>query len=396
MDILYLSHCVPNPPNKGEKIRAFHELNHLSKKYRVHLACFARNADEIRDAEVLKDRCASVYVEPFSRSRALADAAVCFGFGGCLTTSFYGSRRMRRYVESLRKLPLSATLVYSSAMAQYAPSQVPMWLDMVDVDSEKWTQLGRTRWPGMAYKIEGHRLRTREAKFAERAACTFVVTPQEQDLLKAIAPGAKTVCASNGVDFDYFDPSLPSEAADLESRRFVAFVGSMDYYPNVEACDWFATSVLPQLRSRWTDLEFFIVGRNPTRAVRRLAKLPGVVVTGGIPDVRPYLALARSMVAPLNIACGMQNKVLEALAMGKSVHASPAVAKTFSAALPHGVVICNSDADYVREIDAVAGSLNAPDLKIRKSAQARFSWSRSLERITAEMASQETRLTIGG
>src|SRR5258706_7881491 len=107
MDILYLSHCVPNPPDKGEKIRAFHELNHLCKKHRVHLACFARSTAEMKDAEDLKDRCASVYAEPFSRSRALISAAVRFGLGGCLTTSFYNSPRMRRYVESLHALPLS-------------------------------------------------------------------------------------------------------------------------------------------------------------------------------------------------------------------------------------------------------------------------------------------------
>jgi len=395
MDILYLSHCVPNPPDKGEKIRAFHEVNHLAKKHRVHLACFARTSAEMRDAEVLKDRCASVYVEPFSKSHSLAAAAVRFGFGDCLTTSFYRSSRMRRHVTSLLNLPLSATVVYSSPMAQYAPSQVPMWLDMVDVDSEKWMQFGKTRWPGVAYRIEGHRLRAREAKYAEIAVCTFVVTPQEQALLETIAPRVKSVCATNSVDYGYFDPSLPSNSKDLERRRFIAFVGSMDYYPNVDACVWFAESVLPRLRTKRADLEFFIVGRDPAKSVRRLAKLPGVVVTGGIPDVRPYLAHARSVVAPLRIACGIQNKVLEALAMGKTVHASSAVGKTFGA-LPRGVVICDSEADYVREIDAVVGTSNPPDPRIRANVQGRFSWSQSLERITAEMESQEARLMVGG
>ena len=174
------------------------------------------------------------------------------------------------------------------------------------------------------------------------------------------------------------------------------FVGSMEYYPNVEACDWFAKSVTPQLRRRWPDLEFFIVGRNPARAVRNLAKLPGVVVTGGVPDVRPYLACARSVVAPLKIARGIQNKVLEALAMGKLVHASPAVAKTFGAALPKGVLVCASEADYAREISAVAGTLSSADPETRQSVKSRFSWSHSLELITAEMESQEQRTMVGG
>jgi sugar transferase (PEP-CTERM/EpsH1 system associated) len=267
---------------------------------------------------------------------------------------------------------------------------------MVDVDSEKWMQYGRARWPGLAYKIEGHRLRRREASFAKQAACTFVVTPQERDLLQEIAPGAKTACAPNGVDFNYYDPFLQYEATSLATRKFVAFVGSMDYYPNVEGCDWFAKSVLPALRGRVPDLEFFIIGRNPAKAVRRLANLPGVVVTGGVPDVRPYLAFARSVVAPLKIARGIQNKVLEALAMGKSVLASPAVAKTFGVTLPHGVIVCNSEADYTREIAAVAEDLISPDQKIRKDVQARFSWSQSLERISAELESQQEGLIVRG
>jgi sugar transferase (PEP-CTERM/EpsH1 system associated) len=396
MDILFLSHCVPNPPDKGEKIRAFHELNHLSKKHRVHLACFARSSAEMKDAEDLKDRCASVYAEPLLRLRALMSAAVRFGLGGCLTTSFYRSPRMRRYVESLHALPLSAAVVYSSAMAQYAPPQVPMWLDMVDVDSEKWMQYGATRWPGLAYRIEGRRLRAREAAFAAKAACTFLVTPQERDLLQQIAPGSKTVCATNGVDFSYFDPLRACESAGLASRRFIAFVGSMEYYPNVDACVWFAKSVLPELRRLWPDLEFFIVGRNPAKAVRNLAKLSGVVVTGAVPDVRPYLAFARSIVAPLKIARGVQNKVLEALAMGKCVCASPAVARTFGANIPKGVAVCDSAADYTQALAAAAETLSSPDPEIRRIVKSRFSWGHGLDLISAEMDLQGQRTPVGG
>jgi hypothetical protein len=130
--------------------------------------------------------------------------------------------------------------------------------------------------------------------------------------------------------------------------------------------------------------------------VRNLAKLPGVVVTGGVPDVRPYLAFARSVVAPLKIARGIQNKVLEALAMGKVVHASPAVAKTFGATFPKGVLVCASEADYVREISAVAGELGSPDPEIRQTMKSRFSWNHSLELITAEMEAQEQRTMVNG
>ena len=147
MDILFLSHCVPNPPDKGEKIRAAHELNAIAKKHRVHLACFARSEKEASQAKELKDRCASIFVEQLSSWRALAGAALRFGVGGCLNTSFYRSARMERHVESLGSLPLAATLAYSTAVVQFAPVNVPLWIDMVDVDSEKWLEYGQRRWP---------------------------------------------------------------------------------------------------------------------------------------------------------------------------------------------------------------------------------------------------------
>ena len=350
----------------------------------------------MKDAEALKDRCASVYAEPFSASRSLLRAGVRFGLGACLTTSFYGSSRMRAYIRSLGSVPLAATVAYSSAMVQYAPAGVPLWLDMVDVDSEKWFQYANTRWPGIAYKIEGRRLRKLEARYAAHARCTFLTTPQEQVLMSQIAPAAKSVSVSNGVEFEFFDPSAPIPGNDLGSRRYVAFVGSMDYYPNIDACRWFADAVFPDLKKRWNDLEFFIVGRNPSKTVLRLGRIPGVVVTGAVADVRPYLAGARSVVAPLRIARGIQNKVLEALAMGRHVLASAAVVSTFGDAVPLGVVRCDSADDYAREL---ATHLEKPvgwDRSIREDARSSFSWEVNLRRFAEEIERAEVGLAIQG
>jgi sugar transferase (PEP-CTERM/EpsH1 system associated) len=378
VNILFLSHCVPNPPDKGEKIRAAHELNALAKKHRIHLACFARSEEEVAHAEQLKDRCASVFVEQLSSWRALAGAALRFGAGGCLNTAFYRSPRMDRHVESLRPR-LAATLAYSSAVVQFAPVNVPLWFDMVDVDSEKWLEYGQTRWPGALYRLEGQRLRAMEASYASLAKCTFLTTPREQKILQDIAPQARVESLMNGVDFEFFNPSACSAGPDLERREYVVFVGSMEYFPNVDACCWFADSVFSELRSCRPNIEFFIVGRNPSQAVRRLANRPGIVVTGGVPDVRPYLAGARSMVAPLRIARGVQNKVLEALSMGKRVHASPAVASTFGEVLPHGVTICHSTADYLLELCTAAESPVSWDAVTRDQARTRFTWQQNLQ-----------------
>jgi sugar transferase (PEP-CTERM/EpsH1 system associated) len=391
MEILFLSHCVPNPPDKGEKIRAWHELNSLAGKHRVHLACFGRSPEEVAKANELRDRCASVFAAPLS-PLALARAAVRFAVGDCLNTSYYRNTAMRTHIETLK--PLSATLAYSSAVVQFAPKAVPLWLDLVDVDSEKWLEYGRTRWPGALYALEGRRFRRREAEYATRAERTFVTTPREQRILEQIAPRARVETMMNGVDFEFFDPEIRTPKLDLGDRRYLVFVGQMDYFPNVDACCWFAENIFGELRSKSRGLEFLIVGRNPSRAVQRLGRVPGVAVTGGVSDVRPYLAHSLAMVAPLRIARGVQNKVLEALAMGKRVLVSPSVASTFGTSLPLGVALCESASDYVREFPGVAELMPSWDPQIRQQARLRFSWEQNLQALTRKLERATARAMV--
>ncbi len=146
----------------------------------------------------------------------------------------------------------------------------------------------------------------------------------------------RTAVLENGVDFEYFDPDKVT-AAPASGKRNLVFTGTMDYQPNIEAACGFVSEILPELRRADPAVEFTVVGRNPPREVLRLAETPGVHVTGSVPDVRPYLKAAHAVVAPLRIARGIQNKVLEGLAMGKLVFVSPAVALTFGSGLPPGV-----------------------------------------------------------
>ncbi len=203
-----------------------------------------------------------------------------------------------------------------------------------------------------------------------------MTTQNEEQLLKTFAPGADTFSIENGVDSAFFDGEARPLPPDLARRRFVAFVGTMDYHPNIEAASWFARSVLPQLRLRDPALEFFIVGRNPSSEISRLTRLPGVHATGGVPDIRPYLASARAIVVPLRVARGIQNKVLEALAMGRPVYATPEVCKTFGSHLPAGLVCCASEGEFVEELFTACSVEPHCDSSIRTDACERFSWSR--------------------
>ncbi len=386
MEILFLSHCTPNPPDKGEKIRAFHEIMHLAARRRVHLVCFARNQGEIAAARALADRCASVHVEALRSTGSLAGAILQFAAGRSLTTSFYGKRPFREYVEAIaQRRPLGAVVAYSSAMVPYAPARVPLLLDMVDVDSQKWFDYARLRHPGFPYRWEGSRLSRLEAQFALRARCTFVSTQQEAAALGALAPGAAVRVLENGVDFSYFDPLRCPRLPQLHGRKFLVFTGVMDYYPNADAARWFATQIFPELRRADPGLEFLIVGRHPAHSVRTLAAIPGVVVTGAVPDVRPYLVQAQSVVAPLRIARGVQNKVLEALAMRKRVFASTAVCKTFAPELPEGIIPCHSERDFIGAIGACGQPEPSRESKIREAAQVRFSWAANMRLLSSEL-----------
>jgi sugar transferase (PEP-CTERM/EpsH1 system associated) len=391
MELLYLSHCVPTSPDKGEKIRSHHELLYLLRTHSVHLVCFARSEAEAKSARQLSDRCRSVYVELLSAKTALAGAAIRYAFGACLTTSFYGSRRMKHYVRDLAsRVPLAASIAYSSAMGPYAPEGIPLLLDMVDVDSEKWRQYASSRAFGLLYGIEARRLNEVEIQLAKRARCTFLATQQELEVFRRSVGDVPAAAMENGVDLEYFDPEKARCDATLQGRRFLAFVGAMDYYPNSDGACRFAATVFARLREIDPHLEFFIVGRNPSRPVRSLSKTPGITVTGTVSDVRPYLAAAQMVVAPLRIARGIQNKVLEALAMGKFVLASRAVCNTFGQNLPEGILPCDTDEDFVKSYQQICKiDGRAPNAGIRSETCRRFSWSRNLALLDAKLYSND-------
>ncbi|MCU1276049.1 MAG: sugar transferase [Bryobacterales bacterium] len=385
-NLLYLAHCVPNPPNKGEKIRAHHEITQLASQYRIHLVCFARSESEVDDARALSGRCATLYVERLSPRAALGRAVARFSLGACLNQAFYQSSRMREYVTSLAgQLPLDATLAYSVVMAQYSPRGVPLLIDMVDVDSEKWFQYARTRRPAFAYALEARRLRQLEIDCTRRAAVTVLTTENEASLLRSFAPQASVCHIENGVDGEFFDGALRPPPAEFAGRKFVAFIGAMDYSPNVDAVVSFARRILPELRRRDPQLEFFIVGRNPSKSVLQLSAIKGVVVTGGVPDTRPFLSGARAIVAPLRLARGIQNKVLEALAMGRVVFASDEICKTFGSTLPPGVLCCASDQDFIEQVATASAAESRPDPFIRSEALRRFSWNKAGELLVSQL-----------
>lgn len=387
MEIVYIAHCVPWPPDKGDRIRAFHSISRIAEHHDVHLACLARNAREASACSDLKDRLASLRIETLDIPLSVARGFLGFARGRSFTRSFHASPALQAHVQTLlASRPIRAVVLLSASMVAYVPSGVPFLADWGDVDSEKRFQYAQFRFPGFVQRLEAERMRLDERNAALKARRTFLTTRNELELFAAIAPGARTAVSGNGIDAGFFDPRLPySGPADLAARRYLAFVGMLNYYPNVDGVRWFARRVFPVLRKRDPALELLLIGRKPTRDVLHLGQQAGVTVVGAVDDVRPYLRHALAAIAPLRIARGVQNKVLEALAMGKWVLASSEVCRTFAPKLPVGIKRCEEAEDYLNALTTLPPPTQ-PDMQVAEAARCRFSWSDSLHPILRELA----------
>lgn len=330
-NILYLSHRIPYPPNKGDKIRSYHVLRYLSERYNVYLGAFIddpRDWKYVEDVQRLCRKCKFVSLQ--SRTATLRGLKGLLT-GEALTLPYYRDKKMSEWVNTcIEEQSIDAAYIFSSSMAQYldnvSPGCVRRVVDFVDIDSDKWTQYSKSKgWPtSWVYKREGKRLQAYEYEVASESDAVVFVSKPEAELFSSRFSQLKNIqYIDNGVDWDYFSPRPERDSPYSADSRVMVFTGAMDYWANVDAVEWFANSVYPKIRQQVVHAEFVIVGARPTEAVKRLEKIPGVYVTGSVGDIRPYIEHAHLSVAPLRIARGVQNKVLEAMAMARPVLASP-------------------------------------------------------------------------
>lgn len=326
-DCLFLCHRLPYPPNKGDKIRAYQWLLALAERHRVHLGAFVDDPADWQYQSKLAGICHSLYLRPLPRLRARVRSLSGFWQREALSFGYYRDRAMADFVrQTLAAEPVDRVLVYSSTMGPYVEfaDSVRRVMDFVDVDSDKWRQYAASTHGPMrfVYAREAERLAAGESRLAATFDASVLVSQAELDLFTRTMPSrcGRLRAIDNGVDTDYFDPAIVERPADPgEGTDRIVFTGTMDYTPNVDAVTWFAKSVLPAVRLQRPEARFAIVGARPSPAVRDLARLSGVEVVGAVDDIRPYIAEAAVVVAPMRVARGVQNKVLEALAMGRPV-----------------------------------------------------------------------------
>lgn len=397
-NLLYLVHRLPYPPNKGDKVRSYHLLKHLVQKHRVFLATFVDDPADEAYIETVRAICPDVYVARLQPTTAKVRSLLGLLTDQALGLRYYQNAGLQAWVDHiLARFQIDASVVFSSVMAQYVfpkddGGRPPMVVDFVDVDSAKWTQYSANhRWPlSWLYGREGEKLLKFERDVAVSARHSFFVTDNEAALFVSKAPesASKVSSLSNGVDSDYFAPDEARNSPFQDDQEGIAkvpvvFTGAMDYWPNIDAVTWFVNEIMPQLRQTWPQLCFYIVGRSPSASVQSLA-CQDVIVTGTVDDVRPYLQHAAVVVAPLRIARGIQNKILEAMAMARPVVASAACVDAIGADVGKEL-LCATDAhDFVGQVNSLLNSQPRSET-IGKAGRQRvlksFSWDAHLRKI---------------
>ncbi|MBD9357772.1 TIGR03087 family PEP-CTERM/XrtA system glycosyltransferase [Methylomonas albis] len=352
--LLYLVHRIPYPPNKGDKIRSFHFLQALSAEYQIFLGTFVDDPDDREFVDALKTFCQDACCIDLNPRLGKIMSLLGLLSGEALSLPYYRNQQLQEWVDkTIREQSIERVMIFSSPMAQYVDKYTNLHrlADFVDVDSDKWRQYALSKhWPASwIYRREAEKLLAYEQRIAALADATIFVSEQEAGLFKALAPesAAKISFVNNGVDTDRFDPELLWETPFPAVRQAIVFTGAMDYWANVDAVKWFAEQVFPIIRSALPDVHFYIVGSKPAREVLQLAENdPGVMVTGRVEDVRPYVAHADVVVAPLRIARGIQNKVLEAMAMAKPIVATTAAMEGIPGGADLQVAIADSAEDF--------------------------------------------------
>ncbi len=386
MKILFVCHRFPYPPARGGKIRPFNVIRHLGREHEVTVASVARSPEEARAGAGLAAYCRRVLVETLSPGPTIARMLARLPTPTPSSMGYFHSPRLaRRLRRLLATEAFDLIFVHCAFVAPYVSGATgaPKILDFGDMDSQKWLAYARTRtFPlSLGYALEGRKLQRTEARLARQFDLCTCTTMAELDTLEGYGTGVPTGWFPNGVDAEYFRPAETPYDAEA-----VAFVGRMDYFPNQQGILDFCSTTWPLIRAHRPTATLRIVGAAPSRAIRDLARLPGVIVTGDVPDVRPHVATSAVTIAPLAIARGTQNKILEAMAMGVPTVASPLAARGVTAEPGRDLLVASNPAQYS---EAVLWLLADPAARRRFSEAARaqvltrHSWARSMAQLDA-------------
>ena len=377
MRIFYICRRVPFPPDRGDKIAAFNAIRHLAARHEVHVFCLGDGVQDLANISGLQAYAKSVSAAPVDEFTIKLRALAALVTGQPLSVAALNEAKLHDAIQKkFTELRPDLIIVYSCNMAQFAEHfpNVPRIMHFGDLDSLKWPQYAeRSSIPlNWIYAIEARRLLGYERHIAQIFSHALVHTEIEKHDFERLIPGIPVAVVGNGVDLDYF-----RSAGEAKKPASMVFTGVMDYRPNIDAVVWFCDEILPIVQANIPAANFTICGSRPAPAVRRLAKRRGVRVTGWVADARPYLDRAEIFVAPLRMARGVQNKLLEALAMGLPCVASTAARSGTAVADGQGILATDEPREFARHvIDLLGDSDGRAEMarRARAAAVANYRW----------------------
>ena len=377
MRIFYICRRVPFPPDRGDKIAAFNAIRHLAARHEVHVFCLGDGVQDLANISGLQAYAKSVSAAPVDEFTIKLRALAALVTGQPLSVAALNESKLHDAIQKkFTELRPDLIIVYSCNMAQFAEHfpNVPRIMHFGDLDSLKWPQYAeRSSIPlNWIYAIEARRLLGYERHIAQIFSHALVHTEIEKHDFERLIPGIPVAVVGNGVDLDYF-----RSAGEAKKPASMVFTGVMDYRPNIDAVVWFCDEILPIVQANIPVANFTICGSRPAPAVRRLAKRRGVRVTGWVADARPYLDRAEIFVAPLRMARGVQNKLLEALAMGLPCVASTAARSGTAVADGQGILATDEPREFARHvIDLLGDSDGRAEMarRARAAAVANYRW----------------------
>jgi sugar transferase (PEP-CTERM/EpsH1 system associated) len=374
--ILFITSRFPAPPLKGDQLRAYHQLRRLGRRHRVTLVCLAHERDV--DPGALADSCERIVCVPFGTLAMARGLLAGLASGRPFQASLYRSGTMRRALRQILRTGFDLVHVQLARMAPYlheVPCPRPQVVDLVDALSlsmaRRAAEEGGLR--GLLARVEAKRLARYERALCAEVDQAMVVSPRDR---QAIGDFPNLRLVPNAVDLEAFPFTREGRA-----RERVVFTGNMGYFPNVDAARWLAAEVWPRVRAVRPEARLSIVGARPARAVRALGERPGIEVTGYVDDVGRYLREATVAVAPMRTGAGQQFKVLEAMASGAPLAATPAEAEQVGARSGQDLLVAEDAAGFA---DAVLALLRDPSLAERLARSARrlverhYTWDHSV------------------
>ncbi len=386
MKILFVAQRVPYPPNKGDKLRSFNEIKFLSQTHDISLVCLADNDQDLQYDKELKHYCQSVDIVRLSSFLSNLRSLLSLFSNTPLSLAYFYSKALQSIVrQKLREHTYDLIFVYCSSMAQYVEHvhDIPKVIDFVDVDSEKWVQYAQhSKFPrNWIYRSESKRLRKYEELIAKTFQHCFLVSKREvEDFHNVVSPCPTMTPIVNGVDLEMFQPSQePYEQTTL------VFTGDMSYFANVETVLYLIREILPRIQETVPEVKFYVVGRNPTEALQKLAEQHAhIIVTGNVESIQPYVKKSAVFVAPMRIARGIQNKILEAMAMGVPVVTNSLGFEGITALPEKDLFVEDTPEDFAQQVIQL---MVDPELRknisvnARKTVEERYSWDKNLEKL---------------